>query len=108
MLPVVYGVQKIDSFPIFVDTHKGNSADVYRADAICEGPIAGVLDIYLEDNSTICLDKADFDTRSPTGSNYSGDSVEIICSGRMDRGDTLGHYTSTNGSIYKHQWDNLR
>jgi len=98
MLPVVYGVRKVDSFPIFVDTDKNNSADVYRADAICEGPIAGVLDIYLEDNSTICLDKADFDTRSTGGSNYNGDSVEIICAGRMDRGDTLAHYSANTGA----------
>ena len=98
MLPVVYGVRKVDSFPVFVDTDKNNSADVYRADAICEGPIAGVLDIYLEDNSTICLDKADFDTRSTGGSNYNGDSVEIICAGRMDRGDTLAHYSANTGA----------
>ena len=98
MLPVVYGVQKIDSFPIFVDTNKSNSAEVFRADALCEGPIAGVLDIYLEDNSTICLDKADFDTRDTTGANFNADSVEIICSGRMDRGDTLAHYTGSAGS----------
>ena len=102
MLPVVYGVQKIDSFPIFVDTRRGNSAEVYRADALCEGPIAGVLDIYLENNSTICLDKGDFDTRSPLGSNYSADTVEIICKGRMDRGDTLGDYTSTTGFTYNY------
>ena len=98
MLPVVYGVRKVDSFPILVDTDKDNSADVYRADAICEGPIAGVLDIYLEDNSTICLDKADFDTRSTGGSNYNGASVEIICAGRMDRGDTLAHYSANTGA----------
>jgi len=100
MLPVVYGVQKIDSFPIFVDTNKSNSAEVYRADALCEGPIAGVLDIYLEDNSTICLDKADFDTRDTSGTNFNADSVEIICSGRMDRGDTLAHYTGSTGSAF--------
>ena len=92
MLPVIYGVRKVDSFPIFVDTHKNSSAEVYKVDAICEGPIAGVLDIYVEDNSTICLDSADFDSRSPSGANYGdGSSVEIKCAGRMDRGDTLAH-----------------
>jgi hypothetical protein len=101
MLPVVYGVRKVDSFPIFVDTDRSNSADVYRADAICEGPIAGVLDIYLEDNSTICLDKADFDTRATDGSNYNSSSVEIICAGRMDRGDTLAHYSANTGANQK-------
>lgn len=98
MLPVVYGVRKIDSFPVFVDTNKNNSAEVYRADALCEGPIAGVLDVYLEDNSTICLDKADFDSRATSGANYNADSVEIICAGRMDRGDTLAHYSANTGS----------
>ena len=98
MLPVVYGVRKIDSFPIFVDTDKNSSATVYRADAICEGKIAGILDIHIEGNSTICLDKADFDSRARTGSNYDAGTVEVVCSGRMDRGDTLAHYSAQAGN----------
>ena len=93
MLPVVYGVHKIDSFPIFVDTNKNNSAEVYRVDALCEGPIAGVLDIHIEDNTTICIDKADSEARSA-----SADDVEVVCYGRQDRGDTLTHYSANTGS----------
>ena len=100
MLPVVYGVRKIDSFPIFVDTAKDSSATVWRADAICEGKIAGILDIHIEGNSTICLDKSDFDTRDTSGANYDAASVEVICSGRMDRGDTLAHYSAKGDTSY--------
>jgi len=98
MLPVVYGVRKIDSFPIFVDTHKDTSAEVYRVDALCEGKIAGILDIHIEDNSTICTDLPDFDLRNASGANYDSESVEIACYGRADRGDTMSHYSARAGA----------
>lgn len=92
MLPVVYGVRKIDSFPVFVDTHKDTSAEVYKVDAICEGKIAGILDVYIEGNPQICLDKADFDMRNSEGSSFDSETVEVQCAGRADRGDTLAEY----------------
>ena len=92
-LPVVYGVQRIDSFPIFTDTLKDNSGKIYVAYALCEGEIGGVFDIYLDDQSSICIDKNDEDTRSPVGS-----PAEVLCSGRMDRGDTLSPKATSNGS----------
>ena len=96
LLPVVYGVRKLKPFPIFVDTHAdlARQSEVYRIDAICEGRIAGILDIYVEDNSTICMDARDADTRAGGEA-----SVEIVCSGRADRGDTLAHYTSTSSEL---------
>ena len=60
-LPVIYGIQKTDSIPIFVDTSNTNAAEIFVAYAICEGPVAGLLDIYIDGNSGICVDKADFD-----------------------------------------------
>lgn len=96
LLPVVYGVRKLKPFPIFVDAHADldRQSEVYRIDAICEGRIAGILDIYVEDNSTICMDSRDSDTRS------TGDAaVEVACSGRADRGDTLAHYSSTSSEV---------
>ena len=98
MLPVVYGVRKIDSFPIFVDTHKDTSAEVYRVDALCEGKIAGILDIHIEDNTTICTDLPDFDLRNTAGANYDQETVEIACYGRADRGDTMSHYSARGGA----------
>ena len=99
MLPVVYGVRKIDSFPVFVDTHKDRSSEVYKVDAICEGKIAGILDIFIEDNSTICLDLPDFDTRNPSGQSYDANTVEVKCNGRADRGDTLTQYSNTGTEL---------
>ena len=96
LLPVVYGVRKIKPFPIFVDVHKDldRQDEVYRIDAICEGRIAGILDILVENNSTICMDKVDFDTRA------SGDAaVDVVCAGRADRGDTLAHYSATGAEL---------
>ena len=94
MLPVVYGVRKIGSFPIFVDTHKDRSDELYKVDALCEGPIAGILDVHIDGNPTICLDKTDFDSRNESGVNYNADFVELECKGRADRGDTLAHYAA--------------
>ena len=83
-LPVIYGVQRTDSIPIFADTLKTNSAEVYVAYAICEGEIAGLYDIYIDDQGRVCTDDIDNDARSG-----SSDTVDVVCVGRMDRGDTL-------------------
>ncbi len=95
MLPVVYGVRKLDSFPVFVDTHKDTSAEVYKLDAICEGKISGILDIHIDGIPTLCLDSSDFNTRNPSGTGYKADEVEIECVGRADRGDTLAQYNAS-------------
>ena len=83
-LPVVYGVQKIDSIPFFVDTEAENADIVYVAYAICEGEIGGLYDVYFDDSSSICLDQQDFETRA-----QGSEGVDIFCTGRADRGDSL-------------------
>jgi len=87
-LPVVYGVQKLSSFPVFVDTLKNDAKKVYVAYAICEGEIAGLYDIYFDDTSSICVDKNDNDARA---TQTSFNTVDVVCRGRMDRGDVLGN-----------------
>ena len=85
-LPVIYGVQKVDSIPVFVDTDKNNSAEIYVAYAICEGEIHSIYDIYFDDQNSICLNEQDNDTRSTQNSD---NTVPVLCTGRMDRGDVL-------------------
>ena len=97
-LPVVYGVNRIDSFPVFVDLDIDASSNVYAAYALCEGEIGGLYDIYLDDQSRICSDLNDSTTRSATN-----ESASVICEGRKDRGDTLKSDTlrkSTGGYVY--------
>ena len=85
-LPVIYGVQRTDSIPVFADSLFSDSGKIYVAYAICEGEISGLYDIYVDDQSRICVDKNDSDTRSvQTGE----ETIDVICEGRMDRGDTL-------------------
>jgi hypothetical protein len=96
-IPVVYGVRKTESIPIFADTLKNNSAEVYVASVICEGEIGGIYDIIINGNSLVCNDQADFDARSTqTGDN----TVEVICRGRADRGDVLSGQPATTGVPY--------
>jgi len=85
-LPVVYGVNKIDSIPVFVDTLNTDSKKVFVAYALCEGQIAGLYDIYFDDTSSICIDENDSETRS---SQTSENTIDVLCQGRGDRGDTL-------------------
>lgn len=92
-LPVVYGVQRIQSFPVFVDTKNDDSKQVYVAYAMCEGEIGGLYDIYIDDQSSICIDKNDLTTRSGDATNS-----EVICTGRMDRGDTLTAQNVSSGT----------
>ena len=95
-LPVVYGVNKIDSIPFFVDTLNTDSKKIYVAYALCEGEIGGLYDVYFDDTSSICLDKNDFDTRS---SQTAENTIDVLCEGRMDRGDTLSSNNVQGSSV---------
>ena len=92
-LPLVYGVQKVDPIPVFADVQiitdtnandniAGGATNLFQAQALCEGPIGGVYDIYMNDKGLVCTDLADSDTRGASGS-------DTPCIGRMDRGDVL-------------------
>ena len=94
-LPVIYGVNKVDSIPFFVDTLNTDSKKIYVAYAICEGEIGGLYDIYVDDNSTICLDQNDSDTRS---TQTDENTIDMLCEGRMDSGSTLRGNTVTSGT----------
>ncbi len=97
-LPVIYGVNKIDSIPVFVDTLANNSRKVFVAYAICEGEIGGIYDMYFDDTTSICIDKNDNDTRS---SQTAENTIDVLCAGRMDRGDTLkGLVVTSGGNLY--------
>ena len=85
-LPVVYGVNKIDSIPVFVDTLNNDAKQVFVAYAICEGQIGGLYDIYFDDTSSICIDENDKDTRS---TQTAENTIDVLCQGRADRGDVL-------------------
>ena len=89
-LPVVYGVQKVSGFPIFAEIDADDSNRVYVAQAICEGPVQGLLDIHIDNNPLVCTDASDSDSRSNTG----GEDSAIKCYGRADQGSVL------NGSGY--------
>ncbi len=99
-LPVVYGVQKVDSIPIFADTLKDSvtavsgSNTVFVAHALCEGEISGIYDIHVEDNSTICIDANDASVRDG-----GSDAVEVVCYGRADRGDVLAGSTAYGNAM---------
>lgn len=99
LLPVVYGVRKIDSFPVFADTAAADSTTVFKVDALCEGRIAGLLDIYVDSTSLICLDENDANFRNPLGSNFVAEQVEYRCYGSAERGDTLSSYNANIGSL---------
>jgi hypothetical protein len=87
-LPVVYGVQRVNGNPIFADTLNSNSKIVYTADAICEGEIHGLFNIYIDDVPLICTDDNDFDVRNSTNGSDK-DNTQLQCFGRMSRGNTI-------------------
>ena len=94
-LPIVYGVNKIDSIPVFVDSLNSTAKKIYVAYALCEGEIGGLYDIYFDDTNSVCLDANDSSTRS---SQTDNSTVDVLCSGRMDRGDTLRANSVTTGT----------
>ena len=93
-LPVIYGVQRTDSIPIFADSLQNDPTKIYVAYAICEGEVSGLYDIYVDDQSRICIDKNDSDTRS---TQTDEKTIDVICEGRMDKGDTLSSAPSISG-----------
>ena len=86
-LPVVYGVDRVDGIPIFVDTENDDPTSVYVAYAICEGEIGGIYDFYFDDHPRICLNLEDSDARSTGGGESEPD---VVCIGRADLGTVLG------------------
>ena len=96
-LPVVYGVNKIDSIPVFVDTLRTDSKKVFVAYALCEGEVGGLYDIYFDDTSSICIDANDSATRS---SQTTENTIDVLCSGRADRGDTLTSQNMNSANSY--------
>lgn len=92
-IPIVYGVRTVEGVPIFADTLNNDSSTVYVVEALSEGEIGGLYDVYVEGNSLICNNKSDFDLRS---TQTETEVVNLICRGRADRGDVLGGTLSTN------------
>lgn len=101
-IPVIYGVRSAVGIPIFADTLKTNSSEVYVVYALSEGQIGGLYDVYIDGKSLICNNKEDFDFRSKQSTDGS---VDIICRGRADRGDVLGGVTSTGGAPLNYYYD---
>ena len=99
-LPVIYGVNKIDSIPVFVDTLASDSKKVFVAYAICEGQVGGLYDIFFDDTSSICIDANDSATRSVQTANST---VDLTCMGRADRGDTITPQSIAGGSVRRAQ-----
>ena len=85
-IPLIYGVRRTGGNPIFADTAKDDPADVFIGEAICEGPIHGILNIGVDEKSTICLDEIDETARSTN----SDDNTDLVCYGRADAGTVIG------------------
>ena len=100
-LPVVYGVRKVDSIPVFVDTNANNPAEVFVAYAICEGEVAAIYDIYVEGEPSVCLDQIDYDLRNISKKGTDGVNAQVFCFGRADRGDVLkGGVSVASDAVY--------
>jgi hypothetical protein len=100
-IPVIYGVRVTEGIGIFADTLNTDSSTVYALTALCEGEIGGIYDVFIDGQSLICNDKADFDARSEevTRSSEDRDSIEVFCRGRADRGDVLGSQPAVDFSF---------
>jgi hypothetical protein len=101
-IPVIYGVRNVSGTPIFADTLKTNSSEVYVAYALSEGQIGGIYDLYIDGKSLICNNQEDFDTRSVQ--NTEG-TIDLVCRGRADRGDVLGGTISTGNTSFNYYYD---
>ena len=94
-IPVVYGVQRVESTPVFADILK-HPAKTYlcQAQVLCEGRISGILNAIINDKSVLCIDEKDADQRG------NGATVEEFCLGRADRGDFIKAFSTYNESVW--------
>ena len=105
-IPIVYGVQKLETFPAFADiivtpdTTPGESGSssggftggfttMYSANVLCEGPISALYDVFIDNETLVCKDEADRSVREIEGVTL-GASKKIGCIGSMERGDVAG------------------
>lgn len=96
-LPVIYGIQKVSTFPIFADAVlNDNRSTVYVAHAISEGEIGGIFDVYVEGETLVCFDEYDSGTRDSSTSNTS-----TRCYGRADKGYVLSGNEFISESLTK-------
>ena len=100
-LPVIYGVQRVPGVPVFADTLNSDAKTIYIANAIAEGEIQGIYNMYIDGNSLLCVDKSDSDVRSEA---QSDESQALLCYGRMDRGQTLGGANVSSSTISFEDW----
>ncbi|MAI03623.1 MAG: hypothetical protein CMQ75_03765, partial [Gammaproteobacteria bacterium] len=106
-LPVVYGVQRVKGIPVFADVDKDLTGDrqssVFTANAICEGPIQSVLNIYIDDKALSCTSIDDAKKRNPSASGSTAAEIEeaqnadVKCIGQADQGIVLeGNFPSAS------------
>ena len=107
-IPLVYGVQKVDPIPVFADviiTQDSNSddnvasgqTDLFQAQVLCEGPIGGIYDIYMQDKGLVCKDDQDKTART-------GSDNDIPCIGLMNKGQVLSGQQLYDGLLQNDQY----
>ena len=96
-IPIIYGVNKVKPNIVFADllTAPQDFSVLATAQVLCEGPIAGILDIYSDEKSHICLDAVDSETRG-LGSPFVAPADAYTCYYRADAGDTLKAWRSVS------------
>lgn len=94
-IPIIYGVNRVKPSIAFADllTAPSDFSVLATVQVLCEGPIAGILDIYSEDKSHICLDAVDSVVRG-FGSPSVSPADAYTCYNRADAGDTLRAWRS--------------
>ena len=69
---------------------------------MCEGPISGILDIYQDDSTTICINSPDATGRGDLADGVADGlipgSIDVPCTGRMDAGSVIKGYDVLNTS----------
>ena len=95
-LPVVYGVQRIDALPVFVDTKENDPNNIFLVYALCEGEIGGIYDLYMDSNPLMCLNKEDSDIRD---AGLTDNNSTVHCFGRADLGETLGGVKTSGRTV---------
>ena len=77
-LPVIYGVRRIATNPVFAGVDRANPTDLYVVYTLCEGEIDGILNIYKDNKPVVCADSSEENETVCVGTQKSGHTLEEV------------------------------
>lgn len=95
-LPIVYGVRRLPTNPVFAGVDSANPKDLYIVYTICEGEIDGILNLYQDNKPVVCSALEEGNETVCVGNQKGGHTIEEVAIG----GDGVAAAPTIHGRKY--------